>query len=73
MTETTTAPEKWQCASCLEWIPFGFEHICPAKSSNDYTPPIFPGQLSLIELNVKLDKILEDVKLIKEKTDKIKE
>ena len=73
MTEITTTPEKWQCASCLEWIPFGYEHICSAKTSNDTMPPIFPGQLSMIEINKKLDKILEDVKLIKEKTDKIKE
>lgn len=73
MSEITTAEEYWTCASCLKEVPFGFAHLCSAKSSNDQTPAIFPGQLSMVELNKKLDKIQEDVKLIKEKTDKIKE
>ena len=73
MTELTTAIEYWTCASCLLQIPFGFEHVCSAKTSNDQPQTVFPGQLSLIEVNKKLDKILEDVKAIKEKTDKIKD
>ena len=68
-----SAPEYWTCASCLQHIPFGFEHICTAKTSNYQPQTVFPGQLSLIEVNKKLDKILEDVKAIKEKTDKIKD
>ena len=66
-----SGPEgHWQCASCLEWIPYGFEHICSAKSRNDQQPAMFPGQLSLVEVNNKLDELLEDVKKIKDKTDK---
>ena len=73
MTELTTSVEYWTCASCLQQIPMGFEHICPAKTSKDQPQTIFPGQLSLIEVNKKLDELLEDVKAIKEKTDKIKD
>ena len=72
--EFTTGETKWQCASCLEWIPYGFEHICKAKSGNDQIPAMFPGQLSMVEVNKKLDETLalldevkKDLKEIKDK------
>ena len=67
MTELTTAIEYWTCASCLQQIPFGFEHICTAKTSNDQPQTVFPGQLSLIEVNKKLDDVLALLQEIKDK------
>ena len=64
---SATNLEYWKCPSCLESVPFGFEHVCPAKTSNDQGISVFPGQLSMIEINKKLDIILADVKEIKEK------
>ena len=63
----TTAAESWKCPSCLELVPYGFEHICSAKIANDQGISVFPGQLSMIEINKKLDLILADVKEIKDK------
>ena len=67
---SVTYLEYWKCPSCLESVPFGFEHVCPAKTSSDQGISVFPGQLSMIEINKKLDLILADMKEIK---DKIKE
>ena len=63
----TTAAESWKCLSCLELVPYGFEHICSAKIANDQGITVFPGQLSMVDINKKLDIISEDVKEIKEK------
>ena len=63
----TTAAESWECPSCLKLVPYRFEHICSAKIANDQGISVFPGQLSMIEINKKLDLILADVKEIKDK------
>ena len=70
MTEPTTATDFWTCPACYTQISFGSSHICPAQSNKDKTIPIYPDQLSIVEINRKLDLILADVKEIK---DKIKE
>ena len=67
MTVTETATESWKCPSYLELVPYGFEHICSAKIANDQGITVFPGQLSMVDINKKLDLILADVKEIKEK------
>ena len=67
MRELTTTPEFWKCPACYTQISFGSSHICPAQSNKDKTIPIYPDQLSIVEINRKLDLILEDVKEIKEK------
>jgi len=71
--ETTSTPEEWICPSCNNAVPYGFAHVCPAKTSQEAGIPVYPTQASLQELNAKLDIILEDVKKIKKKTDKIKD
>jgi len=71
--ETTSTPEEWICPSCNNAVPYGFAHVCPAKTSQEAGIPVYPTQVSLQELTVKLDIILADVKKIKKKTDKIKD
>ena len=63
----TTAIEFWKCPACYAEVPFGSSHICSAQSNKDKTIPIYPDQLSIVEVNRKLDKIMADVKEIKEK------
>jgi len=66
MTEfESTAIGFWKCPACHEEIPFGSSHICSAQSNKDKSVPIFPDQLSIVEINKKLDLILDEVKKIK--------
>ena len=67
MSEITTAPEFWTCPACYTEVPFGASHICSALSNKDKTIPIYPDQLSIAEINRKLDLILADLKEIKDK------
>jgi len=73
MVEFETTQKEWICPSCNNAVPYGFAHVCPAKTSQEAGIPVYPTQASLQELTVKLDIILEDVKKIKKKTDKIKD
>ena len=70
MVIESTATNFWVCPSCLKEIPWFHNHICPAQSKRLGEVAVFPAPELLLEINRKLDLIVDELIKIKKDKDK---